>query len=139
MNITGEGTVTIHVNVLVCHNLGWNMTSRFKTNTLQTFSDSGYISIERNIIVRKWGLCNLYNDFYYRTFSYWIWLVFLIVSIFASHLRICHLYEDVVIIGEGLHPFIMVISEDPWHSNILPTAVSTCFYVLDRSLLGFEH
>ena len=38
----------------------------------------------------------------------------------------CHIYCDTG------HPFIMVISEDPWHS-----AVATSFYDLGLSLLGF--
>ena len=70
----------------------------------------------------------------------------LFVWFFLSHSRICLSYGDVTIIGEGLqilnyalhswpinskgslachtycgtvHPFIMVISEDPWHSHLL--------------------
>ena len=66
----------------------------------------------------------------------------------SSHLRIFHSYGDVTIAGEGLqiltyarhswplssegsltshtycdtgHPFIMVISDDPWHSHLLPS------------------
>ena len=49
----------------------------------------------------------------------------------------CHNYCDTE------HPFIMVISKDPWHSHLLPSvcswAVTTCFYDLDLSWLGFEH
>ena len=67
---------------------------------------------------------------------------------FSSHSRIFHSYGDVTIAGKGLqifiyaryswqlsskvylayhtycdtgHPFIMVISEDPWHSHLLPS------------------
>ena len=69
----------------------------------------------------------------------------LFVWSFMSHSRIFHWYGNVSIIGEGFriliytlqswplsgegslaycntgHPFIMVISEDPWHSHLLPT------------------
>ena len=49
----------------------------------------------------------------------------------------CHNYCDTG------HPFIMVISKDPWHSHLLPSvcswAVTTCFYDLGLSRLGFEH
>ena len=89
---------------------------------------------------------------------------------FSSHSRIFHSYGDVTITSEGLqiltyawhswplrsegsltchtycdtgHSFIMVISEEPWHSHILPSVwqwnVTTCFYYLGLSRLGFEH
>ena len=72
---------------------------------------------------------------------------------FSSHSRIFHSYGDVTISGEGLqilirtrhswplssegslashtygdtvHPFIMFIYEDPWHSHLLP---SSCHYL----------
>ena len=49
----------------------------------------------------------------------------------------CHTYCDTG------HSFIMVISEEPWHSHILPSVwqwnVTTCFYYLGLSRLGFEH
>ena len=41
------------------------------------------------------------------------------------------------------HPFIMVISEDPWHSHLLPSVWKwSCRYLflrLSLSRLGFEH
>ena len=41
------------------------------------------------------------------------------------------------------HLFISVISEDPWHSHLLSSVgsgtVTTCFYDLGLSPLGFEH
>ena len=39
------------------------------------------------------------------------------------------------------HPFIMVISEDPWHSQLLPSsgAVTTCFYDVGLLRQGFEN
>ena len=74
-------------------------------------------------------------------------MVCLFVWGFSSHSRIFHSYEDVTIAGKGLqfssscarhswplcsesslpchtycytgHPFIMVISEDPWNSHLL--------------------
>ena len=73
--------------------------------------------------------------------------VYLFIWGLSSHLRIFHSYGDVTNSGEGLHilsyarhswplssegsvachthcdtghPFIMVISEDPWHSHLLP-------------------
>ena len=49
----------------------------------------------------------------------------------------CHTYCDTG------HPSIIVISEDPWHSHVLPRvgsrAVTTCFYDLGLSRLGFKH
>ena len=99
------------------------------------------------------------NEFFCLLFVWGFW----------SHSRIVHSYGDVTITGEGLqmltyaryswplssegslachaycdtgHPFIMVISEDPWHSRLLPFgsgAVTTCFYDLGLSRLGFEH
>ena len=49
----------------------------------------------------------------------------------------CHVY-----CGTG-HPFIMVISEDPWHSHLLPSvkpwAITTWFCDLGLSRLEFEH
>ena len=87
----------------------------------------------------------------------------------SSHLSIFHLYWDVTIAGEGLQIltyaryswplnsegsltchthcetgllFIMVISEDPWHSHccraIGSGAVTTCFYDLGLSRPGIE-
>ena len=87
---------------------------------------------------------------------------------FSSHSRIFHSYGDITITSEGLqiwpmlgnyghlavcllacqtycdtgHPIIMVISEDPWHSHLLPSvwrgAVTTCYNDLRLSRLGFE-
>ena len=48
----------------------------------------------------------------------------------------CHTYCDTG------HPFIMVISEDPLHSHLLPGVLQlSCHYLLLRLLsrLGFEH
>ena len=48
----------------------------------------------------------------------------------------CHTYCD---IG---HPFIMVISDDPWHTDcraFSSGAVTTCFNDLGLSRLGFDH
>ena len=77
-----------------------------------------------------------------------ILFVMLFVWSLSSHSRIVHSYGDVTIAGEGLQiltyarhswplsskgsltchtycdtglPFIMVISEDPWHSHLLPS------------------
>ena len=89
---------------------------------------------------------------------------------FFSHSRISHSYGDITITGEGFSNFdlcsvlmaieqwgfysvphllwhgasvYMVISEDPWHSYLLPRlssgAVTTCFNDLGLSRLGFEH
>ena len=87
---------------------------------------------------------------------------------FASHSRMFHSYWDVTIAGEGLQiltharhswplsnegslachiycdtgqPFIMVISEDPWHSQLLPNfwssgAFTTCFYFLGHKIVA---
>ena len=45
----------------------------------------------------------------------------------------CHTYYDT------RHPFIMVISGDPWHLEHLQWSVTTCFHDLGLSRLGFEH
>ena len=49
----------------------------------------------------------------------------------------CHTYCD------RRHPFIKVISEDPWHSPMLPSlwywGCHYLFYDLGLSRLGFEH
>ena len=42
------------------------------------------------------------------------------------------------------HPFIMVISDNPWHLHLLPSVLQSschCFFFLDLNLsrLGFEH
>ena len=96
--------------------------------------------------------------------------VFVCLFGFLSHSRIFHSYKDVTMTGEGLqiltyarclwslssegslvchtyydtgHPLIKVISEDPWHSHLLPSvgreADTTCFCDLGLSRLGFEH
>ena len=85
--------------------------------------------------------------------------VFLFWSL-SSHSRIFHSYGDVPIIGEGLqilpyaqhswqlnievslachtycdmgHPFIIVISEDPWDSHLLPSVWQwSCHYLFLR-------
>ena len=85
--------------------------------------------------------------FFLRVVLYSLFVMF--VWGFSSHSKIFHSYGDVTIIGEGLqiltyarhlrplnsegslachtycdtgHPFIMVISEDPWHSShLLPS------------------
>ena len=79
---------------------------------------------------------------------------------FIAHWRIFHSYGDVTIAGEGLQiltyarhpwplssegslmchnhcdtglPFIMVISEDPWHSHLMPTVWRwSCHYLFLR-------
>ena len=84
--------------------------------------------------------------YYGKTIDGWLdgWLV---VWSLSSHSRVFHSYVDVTIAGEGLHiltygnhlwtlssessltlhthcdtglPFIMVISENPWHSHLMP-------------------
>ena len=81
----------------------------------------------------------------------------------SSHSRIFHSYGDLTITVEGLqiltyarhswplssedsltchtycdtgHPFIMFISENPWHSLLLSVWQQSCHYL---SRLGFEH
>ena len=78
----------------------------------------------------------------------------------SSHSRIFHSYGDVTVAGEGLqiltyarhswplsseislacntycdtgHPFIMIISEDPWHLHLLPSVQQlNCHYLFLR-------
>ena len=101
--------------------------------------------------------------------SLYISIVGFFLLSFTSHSRL-HSYGDITITGEGLqiltytwhsgcsegylacntycdtsHPFIMVISEDPWHSHILPSVwqwschyVPICFYDLGLWHLGFN-
>ena len=83
---------------------------------------------------------------------------------FRTNSRIFHSYVDVTITGEGLqilsyapliaierwgflacytycvtgHPFIMVISEDPWHSHLLPSVWQcSCFYLFLHFCCGW--
>ena len=96
--------------------------------------------------------------------------VCLFVWNFSSHSRNFHLFGDVTIAGEGLHiltyarhlwplssegslachnycdtghPFIMIISEDPWHCTLCQAfgseAVTTFFNDFCLSQLGFEN
>ena len=88
---------------------------------------------------------------YFRWNYFWYspsLLHFIYILLFSSHSRIFHSYGDVTIAGERLqiltcarhswplssecsfachsycdteHPSIMVISEDPWHSHLLPS------------------
>ena len=86
--------------------------------------------------------------------------LFLFVWSLSTHSRNFHLYGDVTIAGEGLQiltharhswqliiegsltchtycdtglPFIMVISEDPWHSHLLPSVCQwSCHYLFLR-------
>ena len=79
---------------------------------------------------------------------------------FTSHFRVFHSFGNVSITGEGLqiliyaphlwplssegsstwhtncdkgHPFIKVISEDPWHSHLLPSVWQwSCYYLFLR-------
>ena len=89
----------------------------------------------------------------------------------SSHSSIFHSYGDVTITGEGIqfltyarhswhlssegslafhiycdmgHSFVMTISENPWHSHLLPSIyssgpVTTYFYDLGLSRLRFKH
>ena len=95
----------------------------------------------------------------------WCMYVCLFVWGFSSNSRIFHSQGDVTNSGDGLqmltyarhlrpssrkgslakhtycdtgHPLIMVISEDPWHSHLLPSC-HFMFYDLGLSRLGFEH
>ena len=91
--------------------------------------------------------------FYYTLFSLFVWSL-------SSHSRIFHSYGDVTIADEGLQiltyarhwwplsseasltchtycdkglPFIMVISEDPWHSQLMPSVWQwSCHYLFLR-------
>ena len=85
----------------------------------------------------------------------------LFVCLCSSQWRIFHLYGDVTITGEGLqiltytrhqwplnsegssachtycvtgHPFIMIISEDPWHSQLLPSVWQWNLFLRLRSV-----
>ena len=88
------------------------------------------------------------------------WVFCLVVWSLSSHSRIFHSYGDVTIAGEGLQiltyarhswplssegslmchthcdtglPFIMVISEDPWHLHLLPSIWQwSCHYLFLR-------
>ena len=95
---------------------------------------------------------------------YAVWFVCLFVCL-SSHSRIFHSYGDVTIAGEGLQiltyarhtwplssedsltchtycdtglPFIMVMSEDPWHSHQLPSVWQWSFNDLGLSRPGIE-
>ena len=104
-----------------------------------------------------------------------LYLFVLFVWSFSSHSRVFHSFGDVTITGKRLqiltymyarhlwplssedslachiyydtgHPFIMVISQDPWHSQPLPSvgqwssgADTSCFNDLGLLRLRFEH
>ena len=95
------------------------------------------------------------------TVGYWLY------SGFSSHSNIFHSYVDVIITGEKLqiltyarhlwplssegslvchtycdrgHPFIKVISEDPWHSHLMLSVWQWSCRYLNRSVTaGFEN
>ena len=91
---------------------------------------------------------------------HWFFVCLFVCMGLISHPRIYHSYGDVTITGEGLqiltyarhswplsgegslachtycatgHPFVMVISEDPWHSHLLPSVWQwSCHYLFSR-------
>ena len=95
---------------------------------------------------------------YFMFLILWFNVVLFVCS--SSHSRIFHSYRDVTIAGEGLYiftyarhswplssegsltchsycdtllPFKMVISEDPWHSHLLPSVWQwSCHYLFLR-------
>ena len=94
-----------------------------------------------------------------QVWTSWV-LCFLFVCGFTSYSRIFHSYGGATITGEGLHiltytrhswplssvgslachtscdtghPFIMDITEDPWHSHLLPSVwLWNCHYLISR-------
>ena len=93
------------------------------------------------IVCLQNGNSTCFQDKWGTISDVWIELC-LFVWGFTSHSRIFHSYGDVTITGEGFlachtycdtgYPFIIVISEDPWHSRLLPVAER-------GGLLRFEH
>ena len=105
--------------------------------------------------MRLWSPCTWVDSHFIRVISLFLWISSSIVC--SSHSRVFHSYGDVTISGEGLqiltyarhlwplssenslafhtyydtvHPFIMVISEDPWHSHQLPSVWQwSCHYL----------
>ena len=94
-----------------------------------------------------------------------LFVLFVCVCGFSSHSKIFHSYGDVTIAGEELQiltyarhswslssesyltwhthcdaglPFIMIISEDPWHSHLLPSVChwSSHYLILRPSVRG---
>ena len=123
-----------------------------------------YIVVIRYLVTLQYAISRVcYVHWYPSLFS-------LFVCGFSSNFRIFHTYGDVTITGEGLqiftyarhlwplsregslachtycdksHLFLMVISEDPWHSHLLNSVwQKSCHYlILDLCLsrMGFEH
>ena len=101
----------------------------------------------------RWKIRSLLDTYCLEgSIAYHTCIVCLFVRGFSFHSRIVHPYGDVIITGKLLpnfiycdteHPFIMLISEDVWHSHLLPNvwkwSSPTCFYDLGLSRLGFEH
>ena len=91
-------------------------------------------------------VCLFVIFFIFKFYSYWgvtITSVVVQILIYTRHSwalsskgsLACHTYY-----GTG-HPLIMVISEDLWHSHLLPSSgtVTTCFYDLSLLRQGFEN
>ena len=100
-----------------------------------------------------------YMQYYvvYLIFCYMYVQYLVFVLSFSSHSRTFHSFGEVTIAGEGLqiltfarlfwplssegssachtycdtgHPFIMVISEDPWHSHVMPRVCQWSYHYL---------
>ena len=110
------------------------------------------------MIIRETKLC--FGSFVLFFFCFVFFLFFFLFWSLSSHSKMFHSYGDVNITGEGLqiftyarhswplssegslacktycdtgHPVIMVISEDPWHSHLLPSVWQlSCHYLFLR-------
>ena len=119
----------------------------FQWASISVISSLFSSAIGRNFIT--WSYSKPYNFKFYLLVCLFVW--------FFSHSRIFHSYGDVTIAGEGLqilnyarhlwllssegyvachtycdteHPFIMLISEDPWHSHLMPSVCQWNYHYL---------
>ena len=116
------------------------------------------VSSANSILETPWGTYYLYHvTFCVHCLQWCVSFVCLFVLSFSSHSGIFHLYGDITITGEGLqilmytrhswpssrggsltchtycdigNPFIMVISEEPWHSHLMSSVWQwSCHYL----------
>ena len=137
----GLAFILINTNLLfqriLCVDYSWNYPS----------GSGSILSIVVSVLSMFFLNCLGIGHGYWISFAKGCFFLLLILGL-SSHSRIFHSYGDVTITGEGLqiltyarhsppsssdgslachtyfdtgHPFIMVISEDPWHSHLLPS------------------
>ena len=109
----------------------WEITNINKDQEPYRSHEKHFICDYTNMLVKRENVKNLY-----------LFNVFVLLE-FLSPSRIFYSYGGVTMTVKGCKFFIMVISEDPWHSHLLACVWKwSChypFYDLGLSWLGFEH